>query len=176
MSPNVNMICKSGYYYLRNIRQIRKYLSKDSAEKLIHAFVTSRLDNCNSLLYGLPACTIAKLQRLQNAAARTIMQVPKFCHISPILSSLHWLPVKYRIDFRIILTTFKAIHGLGPKYLSELLHFKLTTVSDQTTCFCSRPLNVKLFPRWVTERLQLLLHASGTLYPKLLETLMISLH
>ena len=124
MSPNVNMICKSGYYYLRNIKRIRKYLSKDSAEKLIHAFVTSRLDNYNSLLYGLPACTIAKLQRLQNAAARTIMQVPKFCHISPILSSLHWLPVKYRIDFKIILTTFKAIHGLGPKYLSELLHFK----------------------------------------------------
>ena len=123
--PNVNMICKTGYYYLRNIKRIRKYLSKDSAEKLIHAFVTSRLDNCNSLLYGLPACTIAiKLQRLQNAAARTIMQVPKFCHISPIVSSKHWLPVKYRIDFKIILTTFKAIHGLGPKYLSELLHFK----------------------------------------------------
>ena len=124
MSPKVNMICKSGYYYLRNIKRIRKYLSKDSTEKVIHAFVTSRLDNCNSLLYGLPACTIATLQQLQNAEARTIMQVPKFCHISPILSSLHWLPVKYRIDFKIILTTFKAIHGLGPKYLSELLHFK----------------------------------------------------
>ena len=92
----------------------------------IHAFVTSRLDNCNGLLCGLLACTIAKLQRLQNAAARTIMQVPKFCHIPPILSSLHWLPVKYRIDFKIILTTytFKAIHELGPKYLSDLLHFK----------------------------------------------------
>ena len=57
-------------------------------------------------------------------SSANIMQVPKFCHISPILSSLHWLPVKYRIDFKIILTTFKAIHGLGPKYLSELLHFK----------------------------------------------------
>ena len=61
MSPNVNVICKSGYYLLRNIKRIRKYLSEDSAEKLIHAFVTSRLDNCNGLLYGLPACTIAKL-------------------------------------------------------------------------------------------------------------------
>ena len=125
MSPNVNMICKSGYYHLRNIKRIRKGLSEDSAEKLNHAFVTSRLDNCYGLLYGLPACTIAKLQQFQNAAARlTIMQVPKFCHISPILSSLHWLPVKYRIDFKIVLTTFNAIHGLGPKYLSELLHFK----------------------------------------------------
>ena len=108
------------------------------------------------------------------------MQVPKFCYISPILSSLHWLPVKYRIDFKIILTTFKAIHGLQPKHLlyqnSHILSITLTTVSDQITYFCSRPLNVKLFPCWVTECLQLPLHASGTLYPKLLETLMISLH
>ena len=70
MSPNVNMICKSGYYYLRNIKRIRKYLSKDSAEKLIHAFVTSRLDNCNSVLYGLPACTIDQFHNhVQNVQA-----------------------------------------------------------------------------------------------------------
>ena len=98
MSQNVNMICRSDYYHLRSIMRIRKYLNMDSVKKLTHAFDTSRLDHCKGLLYGLPACTIAKLQRLQNVAARTVMQVPKLYYISPILSSLHWLPVKYRID------------------------------------------------------------------------------
>ena len=90
----------------------------------MHAFITSRLDYCNSLLYGLPDCLISKLQRVQNAAARLIYKAPRFCHISPILQELHWLPIRDRIKFKVILTTFKAITGAAPNYLQELISFK----------------------------------------------------
>ena len=91
---------------------------------LVHAFITSRVDYCNSLLYGLPNYQLNKLQRVLNASARLVCNAPRFCHISPLLRGLHWLPVKARIQFKILLITFKAIHGLAPKYLHDLLTFK----------------------------------------------------
>ena len=93
-------------------------------EMLVHAFITSRVDYCNSLLYGLPNYQLNKLQRVLNASARLVCNAPRFCHISPLLRGLHWLPVKARIEFKILLITFKAIHGLAPKYLCDLLTFK----------------------------------------------------
>lgn len=121
MSTHISKTCSSAFYYLHNIRHIRKYLSREHTEQLIHAFVISRLDYCNSLLYGVPECQIKKLQRVMNASARLIYCAPKFCHITPILRELHWLPVRARIEFKILLITFKAIKGLAPKYLSDLL-------------------------------------------------------
>ena len=91
---------------------------------LVHAFITSRIDYCNSLLYGLPNCQLNKLQRVSNASARLVCNAPGFCHISPLLRGLHWLAVKAWIEFKILLITFKAIHGLAPKYLCDLLTFK----------------------------------------------------
>ncbi len=69
-----------------------------NAEKLVHAFMTSRLDYCNALLGGCPASSINKLQVVQNAAARVLTRSRKYDHITPILQSLHWLPIKYRIS------------------------------------------------------------------------------
>ena len=112
------------FYYLYNIRRIRKYLSRLSTETLIHAFVSSRIDYCNSLLYGLPVYQLNKLQRVQNAAARLIFLESKYCHVRPLLYNLHWLPVKFRIDFKILLLTYKAINGLAPFYLQELISLK----------------------------------------------------
>ena len=112
------------FHYLCNIKRIRKYLSRESTEMLVQAFITSRVDYCNSLLYGLPNYQLNKLQRVLNASARLVCNAPRFCHISPLLRGLHWLPVKARIEFKILLITFKAIHGLAPKYLSDLLTFK----------------------------------------------------
>ena len=104
--------------------RIRKYLFRRSTEMLIHAFVSSRVDYCNSLLYGLPAYQLNKLQRVQNAAARLIFLESKYCHVRPLLYNLHWLPVKFRIDFKILLLTYKAINGLAPFYLQELISLK----------------------------------------------------
>ena len=110
-----------GFYYLR---RIGKYLSQDWLATLIHAFVTSGLDYCNSLMYGLPQCQISKLQRVQNDANRIALDLCKFCHITPALRQLHWLPVVKRIQFKILLLTFKAIHGLSPPYINELITVK----------------------------------------------------
>ena len=124
MNFHVNNICSNAFYYLYNIRRIRKYLSRRSTETLIHAFVSSRVDYCNSLLYGLPAYQLNKLQRVQNTAARLIFQESKYCHVRSLLYNLHWLPVKFRIDFKILLLTYKAINGLAPFYLQELISLK----------------------------------------------------
>ena len=79
---------------------------------------------CNGLLFGLPKAQIAKLQRVQNAAARLILGIGKFSHITPALYELHWLPVSLRIDYKILLLTFKCIYGLAPTYLSDLISIK----------------------------------------------------
>ena len=124
MDCHINKVCKASFFHLFNIRRIRKFLSFESVQILVNAFVTSRLDYANSLLYGLPACQIQKLQRVQNAAARLICNVGRFDHITPVLINLHWLPVNFRINFKILLITFKALNGLAPEYISELLTVK----------------------------------------------------
>ena len=84
-------------------------------------FVTSKLDNCNSLLAGLPQYLLDKVQRVQNAAARLVSCTRKYDRISPVLKELHWLPVKQRIVFKILLLTYKALNALAPRYISDFL-------------------------------------------------------
>ena len=95
--------------------------SKEVATTLIHAFVTSRLDNGNSLLCGIAEDSLQKLQRVQNAAARLIMGLRKFDRITPALVELHWLPIRQRILFKILLLTWKALHGQAPAYIWDML-------------------------------------------------------
>ena len=76
---------------------------------------------------GLPDCEIAKLQRVQNAAARLLMSCKKYDHITPVLINLHWLPVRYRINFKILFLTFKALYGMVPSYIIGLIHIKTIT-------------------------------------------------
>ncbi len=112
---------KTAFFHLRNIAKLRNMLPVSDAEKLVHAFMTSRLDYCNALLGGCPASSINKLQIVQNAAARVLTRSRKYDHITPILQSLHWLPIKYRISYKILLLTYKALNGLAPAYLTSLL-------------------------------------------------------
>ena len=79
------------------------------------------LDNCNAVLFGLPDYLIKRLQYVLNAAARLVSLINKYDHITPVMMQLHWLPVKERINFKILLTTFKALHGINPLYLCELI-------------------------------------------------------
>ena len=108
MAVLVKIICSAAFYHLHNIRN---YLSLDAAETLINLFASSRIDYCNSLLYGLPKFQLEKLQRVQNAAARLVVKQNKFLHIAPVIIQLHWLPFLFRINFKILLLTLKLFMG-----------------------------------------------------------------
>nr|XP_061793787.1 uncharacterized protein LOC133585393 [Nerophis lumbriciformis] len=99
-----------------------KSLSFSAAETLIHAFITSRLDYCNSILYGSSCKILNKFQYIQNSAARLLTHTRSREHITPVLQKLHWLPVPHRIHFKILLLTHKALHNQAPCYLTNLLH------------------------------------------------------
>ena len=121
MVPHIDSTCKSAFYHLRNIARIRKFISLKTTETLVHAFVNSKLDYCNSLAYGLPKYLLQKLQYVQNAAARLITGIRKHDHITPILMDLHWLPVNERIQLKILLLTFKSLNGPAPVYIDEMI-------------------------------------------------------
>ena len=97
---HITHICKTSFFHLRNIAKLRPSLSRPAAERLIHAFVTSRLDYCNALLIGIPGKSLQRLQYVQNSAARVLMRVRKHDHITPILRTLHWLPIHLPIEFK----------------------------------------------------------------------------
>ena len=121
MLPHVTAVCKSSFFHLRNIFKIRKFLSYNTCKTLIHAFVTARIDYCNSLLYGQPKCILKRLQSVLNSAARLIHLTSRYEHVTPLLIQLHWLPIEQRITFKIAVITFKALHGAAPSYITDLI-------------------------------------------------------
>jgi len=121
MQQQINNTCKGAWFLLRKVGMIKEYLSQETCERLIHAFITSRLDFMNCLLFRTPKTHLDKLQRVQNAAARMLTGTKKREHITPVLKELHWLPIMQRIDYKILLFTYKALKGLAPKYLSDMI-------------------------------------------------------
>ena len=97
MEDHIKKICKTCHFHLTNISKIRTYLDRESTEAIIHAFVTTNLDYCNAILYGLPKALLNCVQLVQNRAARNVTFTEKYEHITPSLIDLHWLPVEYRI-------------------------------------------------------------------------------
>jgi len=118
---HINKVTQSCFFHLRTISKIKPILTRSDLEKVTNALIFSRLDYCNSLLSGLDNKSISRLQLVQNAAARLLTGFNRREHITPVLSSLHWLPVRFRIDFKTLLFTFKARLGLAPSYIAELL-------------------------------------------------------
>ena len=101
MEMQVNQLCKVLYFQLRRISKIRSFLTVDAANTLAVAFILSRLDYCNSLLSGRPDRKLAKLQCIQNSAARLVLHKPRHESATPFLKILHWLPVKARIEYKV---------------------------------------------------------------------------
>ncbi|KAK3546125.1 hypothetical protein QTP70_023533, partial [Hemibagrus guttatus] len=119
-SSHVTNVTRSCRFLLYNIRRIRPFLSTQATQVLVQSLVISRLDYCNSLLAGLPLNAIRPLQ-IQNAAARLVFNLPKFSHTTPLLRSLHWLPVAARIRFKTLMLAYKAKNGPAPSYLKALV-------------------------------------------------------
>ena len=111
----------SAFFYLRNIGSIRNMLTDDACSQLIHSLVTVRIDYYNSLLYGMPNFTLFRLRKVLNTAARTLNKIPKVSYITDILKDLHWLPIRQRITFKILLFTYQAYHNTAPDYLCQLI-------------------------------------------------------
>ena len=118
---HVSDMCRSSLNQLRNLSKITKYLTQESRDIAVHVFITSKLVYRNSFLYDCRKVQLKKLQYCQNTAARIVTQTRKFDHITPVLFDLHWLPVSYRIVFKILLLVFKSLNNLSPSYLADRL-------------------------------------------------------
>ena len=112
MSTHISKTCSAAFYHLRNISRITKFLTLEDTKTLVHVFVTSRVDYCNSILYGIPASHLKKVQRVLNAAASLVCRAPRLSRITPLMRELHWLPIRKPIYFKMLFT-FKAIQGLS---------------------------------------------------------------
>ncbi|XP_052713809.1 uncharacterized protein LOC128187403 [Crassostrea angulata] len=121
MDHQVRNITKSCYHQLRNIGGIRPLISESASKTLVCSLVTSRLDYGNALIHGECTSSLSRLQRVQNTAARIITRTRKYDHITPVLVKLHWLPIEQRIQYKLILQAFKALHGTSPFYMQELV-------------------------------------------------------
>ena len=118
----MSSVCKSCFGQIRQIAHIRQYLTTDATKSLVNYLVTSKLDNCNALLSGVPKTILNQLQNVRNTAAWVVTRTSRYCHITPILKELHWLPVQYRVQYKILTHTFKAQHDQSSVYIKELLH------------------------------------------------------
>ena len=121
MKQHVAKVASACFYHLRRLRQIRRHVSNGLMAQLIYVFVTSRLDYCNSVLACLPACTIAPLQRVQNAAARMLLNRRKTDHITDGLKDLHWLPITFRIQYKLCLLMHLIKVSNCPSYLKDMV-------------------------------------------------------
>jgi hypothetical protein len=121
MAEHIKFICRNCYFHLHNIAAVRHMLTRAATEKVVHAFISTRLDSCNSLLLNVPAGQIAKLQRIQNCAARIVLRQRKSDSITAALKELHWLPVHQRIRFKVLCLTYQCVNGMAPAYLCELV-------------------------------------------------------
>ena len=163
LKDHVKALVRAASFSIYCIGKLRCYHDKFSVERLVHAFVSSRLDYCNSLLFGLPERDISKLQRVQNAAARLVVKCKKQDHMKPILRDLHWLPVQQRIWYKIALLTFKALHGMAPKYVSDLVEeYKPSRSLRSSSKFLLRPQMLTKQRHMVIEHLLLQLLMYGT--------------
>lgn len=122
LDKHIRSLSRTCFFHLRKIAKLRPIVSHAELEMIIHALVSCHLDYCNSLFTCLSKASLDRLQTVQNAAARLLTRSRKSCHITPILTSLHWLPVTFRIQFKVLVIAYRALHGQAPAYICDLLH------------------------------------------------------
>ncbi|XP_051990673.1 uncharacterized protein LOC127649553, partial [Xyrauchen texanus] len=128
-TDHISKTARSYRFTLYNIRKIRPFLSVHATQLLVQSLVITRLDYCNALIAGLPACAIRPLQMIQNAAARLVFNEPKRAHVTPLFVSLHWLPVHARIQFKALMLAYKTVTGSAPAYLKTFMQSYVPTRS-----------------------------------------------
>ena len=106
---------------MSNIARIRPYINKEACGHAVRTLISTRLDYANSLLFGIRAVDIQRLQRVQNRAAKLVFQVGKYEHVTPLLNELHWLPIGRRITFKILMLVYNCLHRNSPSYLYNLI-------------------------------------------------------
>lgn len=121
MKAHVNNVCRAANFHLYRLGKIRPLLSQSAATSAVRTLVVSRLDYANSLLYNISEANVRKLQLVQNSAARLVTRVSRREHITPVLRSLHWLPLRARLEYKIVLMVFKCLHEYAPQYLADCL-------------------------------------------------------
>ena len=119
---HISQVCKSCFYHIRDLRRIRRHISISTAKTISTTLISIRLDYCNSLLNNIAKRDLAKLQRVQNCLARVVLRAPRFSPSLPLLKQLHWLPVSYRINFKLSTLAYRALSTQQPFYLASLLH------------------------------------------------------
>ena len=142
LQKHITNICRSVNIQMlfsttRKINSIRRYLSNTAVRTLVQSIVIARLDYCNSVCIGLPMNRLQRLQLVQNSAARVISQTKRYTSITPILNELHWLPIKKRCQFKILLLTFKSLNGCSPEYLCDTLNVYMPNIYLRSTTFTS---------------------------------------
>ena len=143
MNKHISSVVKTCFHQLREFRHIRSFIPKSAAIIFANAFIHSRIDYCNSLFYGLPKYSINRLQKIQNSVARIVTRTSRSSHITPVLKSLHWLSVQYRINFKLCCITHRALSLKEPHYLNSLLINRLNSHSLRSSSF--NPLTLPFF-------------------------------
>uniref|UniRef100_A0A8C6Q7R0 Reverse transcriptase domain-containing protein n=1 Tax=Nothobranchius furzeri TaxID=105023 RepID=A0A8C6Q7R0_NOTFU len=114
LDSHVSSLVRSSFFHLRNIAKLSPILSRSELETVIHTFISSRLDYCNSLFTCLSKTSLNRVQVVQNACTRLLTKSSKHTHITPLLLQLHWLPVNFRVHFKILVLVYRALHGQAP--------------------------------------------------------------
>ena len=144
MNAHVSNVAQTCYFELRRLASIRRFLTSTATATLVSAFVLSRIDYCNSLLFGSTHVVISNLQRIKNYAARVILRLPKSSSITTHLKSLHWLPVKVRSTYKIACLCYNCHSSTAPSYVADMLqkkpsHIHNTRSSSYTMPLLNRP-------------------------------------
>ena len=151
MNAHVTNIARTCYFELCRLASIRRFLTSTASATLISAFVLSRIDYCNSMLFGSTHDVTSHLQRILNYAARVILCLPKSSSITTHLNSLHWLPVKVRSTYKIACLCYHCHSSTAPSYVTDMLHKKPshtrnTRSSSYTMPLLNRPAHSKATP------------------------------